>query len=55
MLDSIRCATHRPKGKLLTFPYGEGGPPPQAVVEEGPYERERFEADTRFLRTALAH
>ena len=26
-----------------------------AAVDEGPYARERFVADTRFLRAALAH
>ena len=25
-----------------TFPHGEGGPPPQAVVDEGSYGREQF-------------
>ena len=53
------CTTHRPKGKLfnrrgklLNLPLRGRGT--AAAVEEGPYGRERFVADTRFLRTALA-
>ena len=40
------------RGKLLNLPLRGRGT--AAAVEEGPYGRERFVADTRFLRTALA-
>ena len=51
-LDSLRDAP--PGGEAFNLPL-RGRWLAAGETEEGPYERARFVADTRFLRTALAH